>query len=86
MRTVGDLLDAAKASPHYDATIRAAVSRAERDRGASFAVYFDGETMFMRDGVAAPPVGSVCVCIAQWWSGGTVQVRYKGGHSEFVNV
>jgi hypothetical protein len=82
--------------PCYDASRAHAVQRAFAARLEStkaegyyppcFKVYFDGKAMFVRTAEASPPDNAELVCIAQAWDKeGTVQLRYSGGHSEFIN-
>jgi hypothetical protein len=72
------------AHPAYNDAVNNAVRRACEDHGACFTVYFDGASIFVRASEAAPPPNSKVVCIAQWWSGNTAQLRFDGARSEWV--
>jgi hypothetical protein len=75
----------ARRSPFYESGIATAVRRAHADPGSCFSVYWDGEDIYVRASEAAPPPHSKCVCIAQRWDEKTVQLRFDGAHSEWVN-
>jgi hypothetical protein len=79
----------------YDGALRQAALRAWEARTEStstkgfyppcFAVYFDGAAMYVRDSKAAPPKNAETVCLAQFFSGNTVQLRFNGARSEWIN-
>lgn len=69
--------------PHYDSSIRRAAERAFADNGACFSVYFDGKDIIVQTSEAAPPKDATLVCIAQHWAGDSVQLRFRGAHSEW---
>jgi hypothetical protein len=48
-----------------------------------FTVYFDGEAMYVRDSKAEKPANAEVVCIAQFFHGSTVQLRFEGARSEW---
>ncbi len=70
--------------------VSSAVLRAARDRGASIAVYTNGDDTYVKALPASPPPGAKLHCVAQFWSDSTddvrVQVRYPGGESEFRSL
>lgn len=84
----------AEAHPSYDDGLRAAARRAWESRHETtsdkgfyppcFSVYFDGVAIYVRDSKAAPPKDAKLVCIAQFFSGGTVQLRFDGARSEWI--
>jgi hypothetical protein len=71
----------------YNAALHHAAMRAYETR-KQYWVYRVGETFFVRaTDEPAPEYDNVCkVCIAQWWTDQTVQLRFDGGHSEWVNL
>ena len=69
----------------YNAGVRRAAERAFADKGACFSVYYDGAAIFVRASEAAPPPDSKRICIAQYWSDRTVQLRFDGARSEWVD-
>jgi hypothetical protein len=71
--------------PSYDSSIHSAADRAFRNPGDCFSVYFDGEAIFVRASEAAPPLNSKRICIAQRWNDKTVQLRFAGARSEWIN-
>lgn len=75
----------AKEHPAYDSSIRKAAERAFENKGACFSVHYDGEAVYVRASEAAPPPNSKLICIAQFWADSTVQVRFSGAWSEWVN-
>lgn len=75
---------AAPNHPAYNDALRRAITRAAC--GVEQAVYFDGTAIFVRDAKDTKPEGAVVVCIAQRWDDRTVQLRFHGAHSEFINV
>lgn len=72
--------------PAWKASLRHAIERANADKGACFSVWWDGEAVFVRASEAAGPPRGRVICIAQHWDKSTVQVRYPGGHSEWINL
>lgn len=81
------MIDERKALEHpaYNGSLQRAAQRAYDAKDTCFTVYYDGESIFVRASVAAPPLNSVVLCIAQFWSDSTVQLRFKGGRSEWKN-
>jgi hypothetical protein len=83
----------AAAHPAYNGGVRYAAERAMRDKGACFSVYWDGEAIYVRASEAIKPENSKLVCIAQYWGEQetahgkthTVQLRFDGARSEWVN-
>jgi len=75
----------AAAHPSYDAGVHRAAVRAYEDKGACFSVYFDGVAIYVRASTAAPPPNAKLICIAQHWRDSTVQLRFTGARSEWVN-
>lgn len=69
----------------FDDGVRHAARRAYDNKGACFSVYVDEEAVYVRASEAAPPPGATRVVIAQHWSGNTVQLRYAGARTEFIN-
>lgn len=70
--------------PAYNASLQHAAKRAFESKDACFTVYFDDERIYVRASVAAPPPNSKIVCIAQFWGGSTVQLRFSGGESQWA--
>ena len=80
--------------PAYDDALRRAAQRAYESRGEGtgqkvysppcFSVWFDGEAIYVRASEAAPPLNATLVCIAQHFTKGTVQLRFTGARSEWV--
>ena len=82
--------------PAYNSSLQCAARRAweNREEGHTetgyyppcFTVYFakDGKTIYVRDSKAAPPPNAKTVCIAQHFTGGTVQLRFDGARSQWV--
>lgn len=77
-------LQEAYAHPAYDASLHRAAQRAHGE-GGEFAVYYDGVAMYVRAAEAARPPAALLVCIAGRWDAKTVQLRFNGAHSEWVN-
>lgn len=77
---------AAAAHPAYADALRTACRRAFEDMGECFSVYWDGAAVYVRGSYAVPPPDALQVCIAQWWQGRTVQLRFKGARSEWVTL
>lgn len=50
----------------------------------SFAVFFDGTAMFVRRATEEQPPDSVLVCMAQHWNRETVQLRFNGANSTWM--
>jgi hypothetical protein len=73
-----------EAYPHYDSSLLRAAQRAHQNC-AEFTVYYDGVAMYVRAVEAAPPPSSIRVCVAGRWDAKTVQLRFNGGHSEWVH-
>jgi hypothetical protein len=73
------------AHPAYPVARHRATERA-RAEGGCFSIYFDGAAIFVRASEAAAPPNSKLVCIAQRWDDKTVQLRFSGARSEWVNV
>lgn len=72
------------AHPAYKDSVRHAADRAYRDKGECYSVYFDGEAVYVRISSAARPPNAKLICIAQYWSDQTVQLRFDGAKSEWV--
>lgn len=77
-----------KAEEHafYDASLQRAAERAHGhlvEENACYAVYFDGESVFVQTFEAAKPKNATLVCIAQAWDPHTVQLRFTGARSEW---
>lgn len=73
-----------------DAT-RYAARRARREPGQCFTVYRTPHlvyewTFYVRNSKDAAPDGASVLCIAQHWSGDTVQLRYRGARSEWLHI
>ena len=71
--------------PAYDDFVRTAAERAFAQPGECYSVYYDGEAIFVRNSVVARPPNAKLVCIAQKWDNATVQLRFDGARSEWVN-
>lgn len=78
----------------YNDAIRHAARRANDDKGASYSVWRDGATFFVRPSKGDKPEGAKLVCIAQFWSSMThsdgheshrIQLRFDGAWSEWVD-
>jgi hypothetical protein len=86
---------AAAKHPAYRDACQQAARRAydERESGRSdkgynppcFAVYFDGEKMFVRATTEDQPDDSVLICIAQHWNQNAVQLRFSGANSTWMD-
>jgi len=72
--------------PAYESGVANAVRRARENPGDCFSVYWDGAAIFVRASEAAAPPASKLVCIAQRWDDKTVQLRFDGARSEWVNL
>jgi hypothetical protein len=71
--------------PSYNDALRAAAEHAYRDKGYSFIVYYDGKAMFVRAADTSAPPAAKVVCVAQHWSDSTVQLRFAGAESQWIN-
>lgn len=69
----------------YDDAIRYAVHRAKQGKD-SIKVCRLGDTFFVLDSGATMPNDAKVICIAQRWDDKTIQLRFDGAHSEFINV
>ncbi len=69
----------------YDDAIRKAADRAYRSPGDCFSVWYDGQAVYVRASEAMRPPNSILVCIAQQWDDKTVQLRFTGARSEWIN-
>ena len=76
----------AKDHKAYNDSLRYAAQCAYRSTGESFSVYFNGHAMFVLGEDEAKPSKAQLICIAQQWSGNTIQLRFQGAHSEWVYV
>lgn len=72
--------------PAYNDAARRAAERAFAEPGECYSVYFDGSAVYVRNSAAAPPQGAKLVCIAQRWDDRTVQLRFTGARSEWVQL
>ena len=73
------------AHPSYNDAVRNAARRARAD-SACYSVYWDGTAIYVRASEAARPPAAKLVCIAQVWNADTVQLRFDGARSEWVNA
>jgi len=76
----------ARLHPAYLGSLHTAACRAVVHRNDSFAVYMDGEAIFVQNADAPPPTNVALVCTAKHWDGITVQVRFGGARSEWIDV
>lgn len=76
----------ARLHPAYLGSLHTAACRAVVHRNDSFAVYMDGEAIFVQNADAPPPTNAALVCTAKHWHGITVQVRFGGARSEWIDV
>lgn len=77
--------NAAFAHPSYNTAVDTAARRAFAEQGECYSVYFDGTNIDVRNSAAAKPKDAKLVCIAQKWDANTVQLRFSGARSEWVN-
>lgn len=71
--------------PAYNDAVREAARLARRN-DTCMAVWFDGVAIFVRPSNGTAPPDSELVCVAQIWDDKTVQLRFKGAHSEWVHT
>jgi hypothetical protein len=67
----------ARSHPAYLGSLHTAACRAVVHRNDSFAVYMDGEAIFVQNANAPPPTNAALVCTAKHWHGITVQVSFR---------
>ena len=72
--------------PAYEGGVARAVKHAQQNPGQCFSVYYDGKAIYVRSSTDAKPENAKLVCIAQQWNDRTVQLRFDGARSEWVNV
>jgi hypothetical protein len=84
--TFHGILDNAFNHPHYGASVRRAAERAYNEPGECYSIYYDGTDIIVQNSAAAKPQDAKLVCIAQKWDDKTVQLRFTGARSEWVNV
>jgi hypothetical protein len=75
----------ARLHPAYLGSLHTAACRAVVHRNDSFAVYLDGEAIFVQN-ADAPPTNAALVCTAKHWHGITVQVSFSGARFEWIDV
>lgn len=63
-----------------------AAEAAARHPDMCFAVYFNDNTIFVRDATDSAPFGADLICVAQRWDAKSVQLRFKGAYSEWRKV
>jgi len=76
----------ARLHPAYLGSLHTAACRAVVRRNDSFAVYMDGEAIFVQNADPPPPTNAALICTAKHWHGITVQVSFSGARFEWIDV